>query len=258
MKTHTALQTILRNRYEEARTKNSAFSIRAFSKRVGISPATLSLVLNGKRAVSSKMIQKISDRLALDPRERAELFEKPVKPKTVPKQQNLIQYLRLSADQYQVIADATSFAFLNLLETKGFKNDSKWIAKRLKTSPKIIQETIERLLRLDMIKKDGSTYVRVKSRYRTTDDVASSSLKASHSQTLELAQKSLYEDAIEYRDFGWLTFPMSKSTISSAKELIRKFNDDLLELVENHGEADEVYRFSTQLFPLTQLDLETK
>jgi UV DNA damage repair endonuclease len=41
--------------------------------------------------------------------------------------------------------------------------------------------------------------------------------------------------------------------LSVAKELIRKFQDDLSDLLES-GNQTEVYRLSTHLFPLSKLE----
>src|SRR3989338_5766288 len=63
MKAQLAIQKILRERFVEFQAKNPAYSIRAFSKRAGLSPATLSLVLNGKRRISHKLADLIAQKL---------------------------------------------------------------------------------------------------------------------------------------------------------------------------------------------------
>jgi hypothetical protein len=40
--------------------------------------------------------------------------------------------------------------------------------------------------------------------------------------------------------------------------MIRKFQDDFLEMVEEDAQSEEVYRLAIQLFPLTKLNNKTK
>jgi UV DNA damage repair endonuclease len=49
---------------------------------------------------------------------------------------------------------------------------------------------------------------------------------------------------------------IDKSKLSAAKEIIRKCEDDLSDLLGS-GHQTEVYRFSAQLFPLSKLKMET-
>src|SRR5580704_15900576 len=114
MKEQIVLQKILRTKLDEVRTKNPSFSIRAFSNRVGLSPATLSRILNGKRRVSKKLALKVSDKLMLDPQERSELLEHFPTVGNALKDEVDLSYLRLTADQYQIVADWRAFAILSL------------------------------------------------------------------------------------------------------------------------------------------------
>jgi uncharacterized protein (TIGR02147 family) len=92
--------------------------------------------------------------------------------------------------------------------------------------------------------------------YRTPDDVVDSSLKKGNAETLDLARESLYRDAIDERDFTAVTVAVNPKNLRTAKEMIRKFQDDLCDRLED-GTRTEVYRLSVQLFPLTKLKMES-
>lgn len=258
MKAQVAFQRVLRETYESLKTKNSAYSIRAFAKKTGLSPATLSLVFNGKRKVSKKLARVIADRLALDPQQRADLLEQfPDKKKHT----DAVDpgYLQLTADQFQIVAEWEAFAILNLTAVKGFKNDGEWIARRLGVPHTTVERTIARLKRLEMLIEDEHENLkRAKPRFRTTDDVANLSLRRSHAQTLELAQGSLDRDPVEVRDFSWVTAAIDTRKLSQAKTLIRKFQDDLFDLLDEGAEPDEVYRLAIQFFPMTRNNNDKK
>lgn len=261
MNEQIAIQRILHSRLTELQAKNPQYSVRAFAKRVGVTPGTLSLILLGKRRVSHKLASKIADQLALDPQERSEVLPKielGKKPRSYRKQvaAGEIQpgYLQLTADQFQLIADWKYFAILNLIPLSDFQNDSTWIAGRLGISIKETDEALERLKRLEMIAIDAETgrMTRTQSQYRSTDDIASVSLRRSHFQTLDLASQSLEKDSVQERDFTWITFAMNPEKMSEAKILIRKFQDELSDLLEATETPAEVYRMAIQLFPLTK------
>lgn len=251
MKEQIALQKTLRSKYQEMRARNPSFSIRAFAKRTGLSPTTLSLILNGKRKVSKKIIQQVSERLVLDPQERSELLGQ--FPQAKKQKEADESFLQFTADQYQIIADWHSFAILNLIRIKGFRSDPEWIAERLGSTASQVKTCLERLKRLNFVSEDDNGALRrTHNKYRTTDDVQNLSLRASHYQNLDLARKSLDEDDLPLRDFSWTTFPLDRKKMSQAKTLIRKFQDDLYDLLSEDAEPDEVYRLNVQLFPLSR------
>jgi uncharacterized protein (TIGR02147 family) len=256
------LQNLLRERFEALRGRNPRFSVRAFARRVGVSPGTLSLILLGKRRASRRLAQKIADQLMLDPHERKEILE-PFLEATVQRARSKaggvtagapLQYLQLTADQFHLVAEWHYFAILNLLPTRGFQSDPSWIARRLGLSRKQVEIAVDRLFRLGLLENtESGGWRRAHPRLRTTDDVASVALRRSHDQTLELARESLLRDPVGVRDFTWVTLPIHPKQVGQAKELIRKFQDDLTAVLEASGELpEEVYRLAVQFFPLTR------
>jgi transcriptional regulator with XRE-family HTH domain len=249
----TALINAVRHRYDTAKIRHPNYSIRAFAKKAGVSPATLSLLLQGKRKISRKLAKSLSEKLNFDPQERAEVFGAYL-PKPRNSQILLLdpEYIQLTMDQFQLIGDWRAFAILNLIQTINFKNDPHWIAERLGLDLKETKETITRLKRLGMIEEKNGKLSRTAAKYRTTDDVANSSLRKSHAQTLELAMRSLENEPVERRDFTWITLTFDPSKMDETKTLIRKFQDDLMLLNETNVQPTEVYRLAVQFFPLTK------
>ena len=260
MKEQIALQKILVTKYEGLRSKNPHYSRRAFSKKLGLSAGAISELFNGQRKVSAKLAERISQRLALDPQERAELFElfpkKIRRPKHKPMDSTRDSmdpnYLQLSADQFRVIGDWYHFAILTLMRSKGFKSNVNWIANRLNLSLNVTKTALERLKRLDLVQEDQQgKLTRSKTRYRTSDDVANTSVRRAHSEYLNRAQNALDTLPVDQRDFTSLMLTLSPHQLPRAKEMIRKFQDDLAAELEA-SPRPEVYQLCIQLFPLTQ------
>ena len=74
MKEQAVIQRLLRKKFADLQSANPRYSLRSFSRKVGLNPGALSGILNGKRNASSKLVQRIAERLLLDPQERSELF----------------------------------------------------------------------------------------------------------------------------------------------------------------------------------------
>ena len=254
MNDQRAIQSVLQSKLTEFQLKNTAFSLRAFSNRLGMSPGAVSQILNGKRFVSKKIAQKICDKLLLDPQEKSEIVG------LFPEQKKELlnntalepNYLQLQSDQFRVISDWYYLAILSLMKTRGFKQSPQWISKRLGISQKEAKEAMTRLKRLGLIEKDKKGGLkRSVPRYRTSDDTKDVSVQKSHFQSLELAQKSLTTDPVQERDFTSITMAINSKKLAEAKVLIRKFQDELNGLLED-STPDQVYRLCVQLFPLSQ------
>lgn len=253
MKEQIAIQKILNEKLSEIQVNNPRYSLRAYAQKMEMDPGTLSNIMNGKRNVSIKLAEKISKKLLLDPQERAELLNLfPMKRKKVEVGQFEPRYLELSASQFKIAAEWEHFAIMSLLNCKGFKKSPSWIAKRLGISMIKAEQALKRLLDMGLFTQDkNGNLSRSKKSYRTTDDIANISMKKHHEQSLDLAKESLHRDDVLKRDFTTVTMAIDKTKLASAKELIRKFQDELSDHLECDDQT-EVYRLGIQLFPMSK------
>ena len=263
MNEQVAIQNILRKKFAEIQRMNPRFSLRAYSSRVGMHVGALTYIMNGKRNVSRKLAERIVRRLMLDPQDRSDilkLFPEKQKRNTALKETRAetAQYIQLTAAQYKILTEWEHYAILSLIKCEDYARDHssssiEWIAKRLAISETRVKTAVDRLIELKLIALDpGGKLARTQENYRTSDDVAEISLQRHHDQNLDLARESLHRDPVALRDFTSITMPVDLNKISAAKELIRKFQDELSDLVES-GHTAEVYRLSVQLFPLTSI-----
>ncbi len=228
-----------------AKATNSRYSKRAYAKRLGIAHGPLVEIMNGKRNVSPKMALRLCERLDLSPKQVG-LITKPEAFK------ELQDEYELKEDQFFLIADVNHFALLNLIKIKKQSHETGKLAKRLELSEEKVDSILERLLRLKLIEVGGNgNYFRTKNSITTSDEVLSLSIKASHKTILEMAANKLDSTPIDLRDFTSIVMPINTKKMKAAKELIRKFQDDLESLLED-SKADEVYSFNMQLIPLTK------
>lgn len=258
MEEQLAIQNLLRSQLLLAQSKNPKYSLRSYSKKLGIHVGALSYIINGKRNVSRSLAEKITRKLLVDPGKRAEilsLFPEKRKYQTVAQKEAAPEpkFLQIEASEFRLIAEWEHYAVLNLIKTKDFQSDVAWIADRLGITATRTRDVIERLVILGFISKDiNGNLSRVAAQLRSSDDTVDMSVRKSHDESLELARESLHRDEVKERDFTSITMAIDPAMIDAAKERIRKFQDEILDIL-CADEATEVYRMSVQLFPLTKL-----
>ncbi|MCT4641350.1 MAG: TIGR02147 family protein [Bacteriovoracaceae bacterium] len=259
MEAQIYLQKTLREKLDELKLKNSSFSLRAFARLLEISPASLSEFLNGKRVLSEKMIKKLAIKLSFSPSQYNELIKKinieknrlPIKSEHL----NLRKKVHLQDDQYFLVADWHYYAILCLVETKDFKKDYEWIARKLNTTASKVKECFERLLRLGYLSFDKSGNIIYEDiELDTTMDIPNTSLKRRHGENLDAAHLALQTQSIERRDFSFMTLAVDHKKIPQVKKMIERFQDELEEFLKD-GEKTQVYEFCMQMFPRTKEDI---
>ena len=242
-----AIQRALSHEFARRQIKNSSYSLRAFAQRLKMNSGALSSVLNGKRKISKKMACRLADHLCLNPQEKAQFLTDFSKGN----QAQALHYTQLSVDQFNLLSEWHHFAIMSLIETNDFKNELKWIAKRLGVPLRKVRSALKRLQRLGLIAVDDDKVSLTHERYVTSDEISNISLQRSHAKNLELAKYSLERDALEDRDFSAITLAIDPKKIKEAKERIRLFLDEMSLLLEANPKS-EVYKLCIQLIPLTR------
>ncbi len=255
-----ALQTILRKKFLDLQAKNKNFSIRALAKRLEMQPGATNEILKGERRVSRKIAERIALKLQLDPTERMNLLKDfPEKMKRSSKFRpdkngQALHEMKLTAEQYSTVAEWLHFAILSLMNTQKFNSDSAWIAERFGVTTLEVQRAIERMVKIGLIvREDNGELMRTSSRTNTTDDVLNLSLQKAHMSDMEMAKEKIQTLPVDQRDFSFLIFNGNPKYLPKAKEILRKAQDDLEELMDQ-DEAKEVYKVCTYLYPLTKLE----
>ena len=168
-----------------------------------------------------------------------------------------LKFLELSADQFTIIEKWHHFALLSLIETKDFKANTAWMAKRINISENEVKLALDRLQRLGLLECNArKTKISLTGGpLITSDNISNQAVKRSHYEDLKFAEGVLDNVNVEARDFTAVTIAIDSKKIPKAKKMIREFQDRLSQYLES-GEKDEVYKMTFYLYPLT--DVETK
>ncbi len=247
--------------FESRTKKNPSYSVRAFARDCGVSPASLSQVLNGKARLSGPNATKIARKLKLEPRNRElldalvehEAARSETRKKTA--QLKLLRFMSLfdgrERDNYHLIADWYHLPICELTELKGFRSSPSWIASRLGITPSQASEAIERLLRLGILTEDqGGELRKAAPNVVIPDGPYSTAIRASHRSFLELALKTLVDRPAEKIVFSSTVVRARSGEIEKAREEMKTFRQKLMLDLESGEGHDGVHVLGMQFFEL--------
>ncbi len=258
-------RTIIQEELNFRVKENSSYSLRAFSRDLGISPSQLSEVLKGKIGLSGKKAIQIASKIGLTNNE-IELFKSMVEiehgrsekiienaKKVLASKKFSSNFKGLSLDGFKLISDWEHFAILSTMELDDYDGSSAYIAKKLNLNISSVEECIKRLLKLDIIDLRDGKFIPTGEMFTTTHDIQSSALKKFHKQHLHKSVESIDSIPVEKRDITTMTMAIDESKLPEAKELIRNFRRDLCQFLEK-DKKNNVYNLNIQLIPLGILE----
>lgn len=253
---------VLSQELERRMAANARYSLRAFSRKLGVSPSTLSEVLSGKQGLSKTNAERIAERLQMSKAE-SEYFTTLVdlahgrSKRTREAAEKRISRMRevaekpLQLESFTMIAEWHHLAILELSRTKNFEPTPGRIARRLGLTTAEVRLAIERLLRLGVLRKEGERLVPT-GRWLVTspNDIPSASIRQFHGSILQKAGSAMHEQPVEERNYSSLVLAIRQDQLGEAKKLIMEFNRRLSKLLTDADDRDALYCFSTQLFSL--------
>ena len=223
---------------------NAAYSLRAFARSVNVEASALSKMLKAKRPITDKMKVRIGSALGLSTRDIAK-FARP---------SDSFQVVDL--DSFAAISDWYHYAILELVYTKDFKPQPKWIARRLGITTSEVNIAVERLFRMGFLTIDA------KGKWIDTSEngelshinpkFTSDAAKRNQSQLLELSKKALQEIPLEMRNHTSAAFCFDPKDLPRAIEKIRNFRREFAREFQPLKIGKEVYQIQISFFPLTK------
>ena len=266
---YTNYRSFLKDKYTELKIVNSAFSYRFFSKECGYSsPNFLKLVTDGTRNLSKDSIERFSLFFKFDQNEK-EYFKKLVhfnQAKSSDDKKQLAQAILkstifqrlnpLAKDQFEYYSNWYYVAIREILATKKIKLDAKSISKLLIPTVSVnnVENALEALLNLGLIKRKDNRYVQSVELITSGDEVSSAAIAEHHREMFRLASDSIDITERDLRDISGVTISLSRESIGDLKFMIQKFRKDVLELSEREHNKESVYQVSIQMFPLSKVE----
>ncbi|MBT4762170.1 MAG: TIGR02147 family protein [Bdellovibrionaceae bacterium] len=258
---------ILRQYYERKKTINVAYSLRALSRDLDLSPGFVSGVLSGKKKLPENRISNFIDILDMDEVACLQLKRALDGPVKEPSQTGgitsksdfnfLNKYYPLEKKKYSILSKWYNIAILDLTTTKNFKSDSRWISSRLGISVMEVEIAIEFLIQLKALQKDeGGNISKVNKKLRLPNKVSNDLVNQYHQQMIIKALEELKPASDRSSSYSkrlvtgaTVATSLNKINLSSKKinEFLYKMSEELVE-----DDPQEIYQLNIQLFPLTK------
>lgn len=254
--------------YREKKAANKAYSYRVFNDAAGIkSPSFFKLVVEGKRSLSPKGVESFLKALKLKVRE-AQYFQALVKfnhATTLEERERCYRQLaffkereavkELAAHQYRFYSHWYNVAVLEMTKVAGFREDPKWISKKL--VPKITEDEARDALfllkELGLVIKDKSLRLVATDKNVTTEaEVFDISVANFQSEMIRRADAALWEDPGDARDVSSVTIALDEASFREAKRRIQEFRRELNVILSAVKNPDRVCQINFQLFHLTE------
>ncbi len=248
--------------------RNPIYSARAMARDLTVSPAFLSQIMSGTRALSEERAVDLADKIRWSVQKRR-VFVKLVRletttderlkreiqreiARTVGRKRSVLKskFHDLSHDEFKIVADWFHFAIVELADVCTLKDDSALVGSRLGISNITAMQAIERLVRVGLLAREDGLLMKSRRNHRMSS-VGSAAIRQFHKDHLKKASVAIEEQKIETRDFTGTSFAIDPKKLPRAKALIRRFHSDLGELLET-GAKTAVYHLSIQLYRLDQ------
>ncbi len=245
------MSNVLSRHFEEKKSKNNKFSIRAYANFIGISPASLSHILKGRRTLPLSQIDNVSLRLKLSEEERNELAYSVLNSKNkIQKRINIKKARSVICEKTysKLIRKWEYYLILTCFNLSDFERSFEWISNKSGLPQKRVYGILLDLLSLGIIESDMGFFKLVVGFHETLPGISSDIIVNGHKDNLSKASESLRYSP-NLREFQYITLPTNVKNLQKAKVLINTFIDEMEALLED-GEKTEVYRLAVQLFPL--------
>jgi uncharacterized protein (TIGR02147 family) len=265
---HIDYRKYLKAAYVERSSKNDRYSLRAFARHLGLSPAAVTRIFKGEKSLSVKRAVTIAQKLHLD-RVETEYFcllvqlaqtEDPELQSTLYERLNALRpeapIHDLSVDLFRTIADWYHLAILELTGVDGFEFTVSNVARYLGIGVMDAEVAIDRLKRLELIELETGTnrVVKTKNRLLVSSAIPNGAMRKHYRQMLEKAMESIETQGPDEKVIATETFAFDRESIEEAKKLTDRYLDQLVKLSEGSRNKKDLYQACIQVFRLSAKD----
>lgn len=259
------VEEILRFEYERRIVRNPRYSMRAFSRDIGLTPAHLNEIMKGRSGLSEHKAAVVLQSLKATESE-ADWFRLLVQKnfsrtsQTRKRAQKTVhdlmkwrqKFTTVKRENFRLVSRWYHFGILEAFALKSFTPDAEAIASRFGVSRETARQALADLLNAGLIEKDGFGRLQLNHTNSEVSSVqAEESIREYHRQILSLASEST-KLATDRRELGALSLAVQKSDLENAKKRIREFRKSFNREFGVDRDGDDVFCLSVQFFPLTR------
>ncbi|MBU0504349.1 DUF4423 domain-containing protein, partial [bacterium] len=164
-------------------------------------------------------------------------------------------------DAYEYLSHWYYLAIRELVGSKEFKDDPRWISDRLGGNLTVwdVKNSLETLERLKLIERNGQGQWQQTTRnLHTEPEVHSLAAFSYHAEMLDVAEGALTKRAANERNFQSLVAMIDDKTYDALKQKIQNFQQELISFLEGEEKntkpnrtSEELYAVNMHMVPLT-------
>lgn len=257
----------IKDYYEERKAENPAFSYRYLAQKAGINSAPFfKFLIEGKRNLTHETVEKVATALKLDEKTR-EYFGNLVffnQAKTAKDKGRFFDKLialrkardtqRIGGEKYEYFSEWYHCAIREFAAVGNFKDDFAKLGNALRPpiSAFKAQESVDLLLRLGFLKKEGGRYIQADPLLSTGYGVEDYQVIKFQIKMLRMAIEAFDRTTASERSMSSLTFSLSRSAYLTLVKEMRAFRARIMELVGKDESPEMVYHLNIGLFPLSK------
>jgi uncharacterized protein (TIGR02147 family) len=251
--------------YQEKKKHTRHFSYRFFAAKAGInSPSFLKRVIDGKRNLTSKAIEKFAKALKLNYKESV-YFRNLVlfnQAKTAREKQEYYAVLRsmsggiketvLRHGQYDYFDKWYTPIIRELICLWDFKDDYALISRSVHPSitPSEAKKAVRLLHDLGLVTRgEDGRYHQTKKSVTVDDSIVIMAVRSYAETMLEHAKQALHGTEKTDRHISTITLGISRPVYDTIVAEIDAFKDRIKAIVSSDEDSSQVYQFNLQLFP---------
>lgn len=263
----TDYRAYLKTYFEDRKKSDPKFSHRWLAGRLDLATSNfIMLVIQGKRNLNSGLCLKISE-VFRHSRKEAEYFENMVnfiQAKTS-KEKDLyfsrmvsmrkkLKVDRIEERQYEYYTNWYNPIVRELVTSPAFDGNIESLSRMLQpaVTPSQVKRSIELLLKLGMIKKQGSGYAQTNRLITTGPEVSSLAVANFHRAMGGLGVESLDRIPKNERNITSSTIYITAPMFDTIRKMIEEFRKELLSLAGTVKQGERVYQINFQAFPVSK------
>lgn len=230
---------------EDKRSLNPRYSLRAFSRDLGVNPSHLSQVIANKIEPSENFIKKVAistktDRSKFTRVSKASFFKKP-------------WFFKAKDNDYKYSPGKNKISWKHhaVLETFKIQDNNlnvSFINQKLNIKNNEAKAILWDLLEWGYLEKTKDGYQSVNTNTYLNNQT-NEDKKVFQQDIIENSKLSIDKVDIKERDHSTMTMAISKSQVPEAKQLIKKFRRELCAYLQDNKDQDAVYHLNIGFFP---------
>lgn len=268
MKTKNPISEILKQNFNKRKRASPGFSARAMAKKMGISQAYVSQILNGARMLPPEMLNPFCDILDIDA-ERKELLSiailekqgwskkpsKSLRHSDISLKAHTANWVAAPVKDLSLLDDWHALAVLETTQLEDYDGSVDFLQKRLGFGRAQVDSLVKTLSTRGFLKMVDGKLVKKNSLLEMQSGKTKKSIANYHKAVMKKAQ-SLMDEANSDEDL--LRRLITSGIFTCSREQVDYVRAKLAEVLREiivesaNGKAEEVYQLGLQFFPVTK------